>query len=116
MPIVSANLSPKPWLSPPERWAATWAINRQRTHRTPRVIRLETNYGPVGISLMAAGFVWFFIGWLLAVIGIALLIVSHGREPSLLYLGIVFQIPVFIRCAQGVRVGRRHRGDRPFLK
>ncbi|MCU1362894.1 MAG: hypothetical protein JWM55_722 [Acidimicrobiaceae bacterium] len=114
---VSAAVSPKLRLTPPERWFASWALERQGTLRTPTVLRLEKNYGPQGIALMAAGFVWFFTGWIVGVIGIVLLVISNTRDPVscyLIYVAIIFEILVFIRCAQGVRVGRWHRANRPL--
>jgi hypothetical protein len=41
-------------LLPHERWFATRLLARQRTHRTPTILRMEYNYGREGITLCAA--------------------------------------------------------------
>jgi hypothetical protein len=107
-PILTSNLR----LTPPERWFASWALKRQATHRNPTVARLETDYGPQGIAVMAAGFALFFVGWIIVMTGIGFLIASSGRDAFsyyLIYAGVVFEIAVVLRCVQGTRVARRHR-------
>jgi len=119
MRIEITNLTLKPWLSPPERWAASWVLKQRRRNRSAQAVRFDENYGPVGASLMAAGYLWFFVGWILGVAGVAILVFNQTRDAIgyyFLYAGMALQILVFVRCAQGVRVGRRYRGERPIAK
>lgn len=109
-------------LLPPERWFAEFILKRQRTHRTPAILRLEENYGPDGIALMAAALTSGLSGALIGCTGIVLLFLSGGRGAPLtagyclLVIGILLEIPAMVRAAQGVHAGRRFRGDRPFVR
>jgi hypothetical protein len=111
-----------PRLSRPERWAAAYIVDRQRTHRTPAIILLEQNYGPAGIRLMAAALLTGLAGAIIACTGIVVLLASNdhgalvGVGYGLLGLAIVMEAPSIVRAAQGVRAGRRFRGPRPFVK
>jgi len=112
----------KPRLLPPERWFAAFILERQRTHRTPAILRIEQNYGPEGIALMAAGLFTALPGQLIGCIGIVLLLVSgdHGSLPgigySLMGLGVLLVVPGSMRYIQGSKAGRQFREDRPFVK
>jgi hypothetical protein len=109
-------------LLPPERWFALFILERQRTHRTPAILRLEQNYGPEGIALLATTILWGLTGSVIGCIGIVFLFVSWGPGPLLhtgyylIFAGILLECPAMIRAIQGIYVGRRFRGDRPFAK
>jgi hypothetical protein len=119
MESASTDPTQKLWLTPPERWFASWALTRQRTHRTPVVVRLETNYGPRGIAIMGAALLLFFTGWIVCMVGSIFLYATRTNDPAayyVIYVGIALELLTIIRCVQGVRVGRRYRGNRPMLK
>jgi hypothetical protein len=109
-------------LFPHERWFAAFILERQQSHRTPAILRMEQNYGPEGIGLMAAGLVTALPGQLIGCLGILLLLVSggHGSLPGVGYLlmglGVLLVVPGSLRYIQGSRAGRSFRGDRPFVK
>jgi hypothetical protein len=110
-------------LLPQERWFASYILERRRTHgNSSSTSRLDQNYGPEGIALMAAGFVTAFPGQVTACVGIILLIVSgdHGSVLTiaywLMFVGVLLVSAGSIRYIQGVYAGRRFRGDRPFVK
>jgi hypothetical protein len=83
---------------------------------------LEQNYGPEGITLIAAGMVTAFPGQVITLAGIIVLLASggHGAAVSVGYwmmaAGVLLIITGSIRYVQGVYAGRRFRGDRPFAK
>jgi hypothetical protein len=97
-------------------------LERQRTHRTPPILRLEQNYGPEGIAMMAATILYVLSGAIVGLIGIALLLLSSDHGPlltagySCMFAGMALEVPGFIRGTQGINAGRRFRGDRPFVK
>ena len=68
-------------LLPPERWFASLILERQRSHRTTAVLRIETNYGPEGITLWAAGMVTVLPGQLIAFMGILILLLLGWARP-----------------------------------
>jgi hypothetical protein len=115
-------MTPGHRLLPPERWFATLTLERQRSRRTPAVVRLEQNYGPEGIALAAAAILWGLIGALFGCIGIVFLFVSGGRGSFLhagyylIFAGILLEVPAVTRAIQGIYVGRRFRGTRSFQK
>ena len=106
-------------LLPPERWFAEFILRRQQTHRTPAIIRMEHNYGREGIILFAAAIMTELLGGVVCAGGVLLLFVI-GDSGSLPYItiGVGALVIAFgmIRTVQGARIGRRFRGDRPFLK
>jgi hypothetical protein len=110
------------WLLPPERWFASAALERQRTHRTPTILRLEQNYGPEGIALLAAGVLLWLLGVAIAMVGVVVLFVSGGDGLTfrlgnyLLFAAMVVGVPAIVRAIQASYAGRRFRGDRPFVK
>jgi len=116
------QVAPGHWLLPPERWFASFILERQRTHRTPPILRAEQNYGPEGIALMAAAILWCLIGAVVGFVGMALLFLSDDHGPLLhpgyyiIFAGVVLEVPSLIRSIQGASAGRRFRGDRPFVK
>jgi hypothetical protein len=109
-------------LLPHERWFASFILGRQRTRRTPAILRMEQNYGPQGIALMSAGMVTAFPGQLIGCIGIVLLLTSGGHGSALIVAfwtmgaGVLLAALGSIRYVRGVYSGRRFRGDRPFVK
>lgn len=115
-------MAPGHRLLPPERWFASLILERQRTNRTPAIIRLEDNYGPEGIALGAAAIFSGLVGAVVGLVGLVLLFASGGHGPTLhpgyylLFAAIVLECPAIIRAIQGIYEGRRFRGDRPFMK
>lgn len=122
MPARHSNPAPSHWLCPPERWFADWILDRQQTHRTPAILRMERNYGPEAIALWAVATIAGLLGGVVGCAGLTCLLLSgdHGAllaaGYSLLLAGIVLEIPSLIRSVQGIYTGRRFRGDRPFEK
>lgn len=78
-------VAPGHHLLPHERWSASSVLERQRTHRTSAILRIEQNYGPEGLALIAAGLITVLPGMLLVVLGFACLVASGGH-PLLLTL------------------------------
>ncbi|HEY5183181.1 MAG TPA: hypothetical protein VIJ07_26025 [Dermatophilaceae bacterium] len=113
-------IAPRHHLLPHERWSASFVLERQRTHRTSAILRMEQNYGPEGIALFAAGMIAVFPGMLLTFLGFACLVASGGHPWPLvnwLYgLGVILILLGSIRYFQCNRAGRAFRGGRPFLK
>ncbi len=114
------SVAPGHHVLPHERWFASYILERQRTHRTPDILRIERNYGPVGIALGAASMATSTPGTLLGGVAIALMAASGGR-PSLLTLGyklggvgVILILLGSIRLIQAIRAGRAFRGARPF--
>lgn len=116
------ELAPEHHLLPHERWFASLILERQRTHRTPAILRMEQNYGPEGITLMSAAIISGLIGVIVGFIGLALLFSSGDRGPLLhpgYYLtlaAVLLELPSIYRSIQATYAGRRFRGDRPFIK
>ena len=115
-------LAPGHQLLPHERWFASWILGRQRTHRTPDILRMEQNYGPEGIALWAAAMSTGLPGALMVLSGIAFMLASGGGGTLLTLgywldgLGVILCILGSIRAFQGSRAGRAFRDGRPFLK
>ena len=114
------SVAPGLHLLPHERWFASYILERQGTHRTPAILRIERNYGPEGIALWAAAYITVFPGQLIAVGGIVLMLASGGSGSLLMLaykldgLGIILILLGSIRLTQGIRAGRAFPGDRPF--
>ena len=109
-------------LLPQERWFASLILERQRTHRTPDILRMEQNYGPEGIALWAAAVITVFPGQLIVVSGIAFMLASGGGGTlltmgySLDGFGVILCLLGSIRAFQGISAGRAFRGNRPYQK
>lgn len=109
-------------LLPPERWFASFILERQRTHRTPAILRTEQNYGPEGIALLAAAILFGLCGAITGCCGFVFLFLADGHGPLVglgygcLFAAIVLECPAVIRGIQCASAGRRFRGDRPFVK
>ncbi len=116
------NVASRHRLLPPERWFASFVLERQRTHRTQDITRLEVNYGPEGIALSAVAILWGCTASLLGCVGIVLLFTSGGQGPSLhpgyyiLFISIMLGCLGVIRASQAVYAGRRFRGGRSLVK
>lgn len=104
----------------PERWFASWVLERQRTHRTPAILKMEANYGREGIALMAASAAIEVPASLITMCGIVFLVTSGDRGMLLNFAywamgtGIAIGAVGLIRIVQGGREGRRFR-DGPDL-
>ena len=109
-------------LLPHERWYAEKLLERQRTHRTPGIVRAELNLGRDGMILMAAAFTYSIPGMATAFIGVVLLYASNGTQPLLViahyvtWIGIVIMLPGIFRSLQAIRAGRAFRGGRPYIR
>lgn len=115
-------LAPRHHLLPHERWFASSTLERQRTHRTPDILRMEQNYGPEGITLYAAAMSTALPGVLMVLSGFAFMLASGGSGTlltvgySLDGLGVILCILSLIRAFQGIRAGRAFRDGRPFIR
>jgi hypothetical protein len=87
------------FLTPPERWAATWFRRSQMKRRTPTVQQLERKYGERGIAFIAAGFLSGMIG---VAFGIAVVIMLqvYGHWAELLDWLLI--APMLIFCGLGI--------------
>jgi hypothetical protein len=116
------QVAPGHRLLPPERWFASLILERQRTHRTSAILRVEQNYGSEGIALLAAAILVGFAGALVGCSGFIFLFLAAGHGPLVgagywcFLAAIVLESAAVIRGLQCARVGRRFRGDRPFVK
>ena len=116
------QVAPGHLLLPPERWFASFVLERRRTQQTSSPSLLDHNYGPEGIALMAAGTVTAFPGQVIGCVGIVFLLSSGGHGPHfaagylLMGVGVLLVIPGSIRYVQRIYAGRRFRGDSPFVK
>jgi hypothetical protein len=116
------EVAPGHHLTPPEHWFASFILERRRTHQPSKSPRLDQNYGPEGIALMAAAILWGLIGAAVGWAGLILLFTSGDHGPLLhpayyvILAGIVIEVPSMFRSIQGIYAGRRFRGDRPFVK
>jgi hypothetical protein len=116
------DMAPGHYLTPPERCFASFILERRRTHQPSKSPRLDQNYGPEGIALMAAAILSGLIGAVVGFVGIALLLLSDDHGPLLhpgyyiIVAGIVLEVPSITRSIQANAAGRRFRGDRPFVK
>ncbi len=116
------SVAPGHHLLPHERWFASSTLERQRTHRTPDILLIEQNYGPVGVALWAAALATVLPGALMVLSGIAFMLASGGGGTllalgySLDGFGAILILLGSIRTFQGIRAGRAFRDGRPFLK
>jgi hypothetical protein len=112
-------VAPGHHLLPHERWFASLILERQRTHRTSAILRMEQNYGSEGIALWAAGMITVLPGMLLGFLGFACLVASGGHPWQLvnwLYgIGVILILLGSIRYFQCNKAGRAFRGGRQFV-
>jgi hypothetical protein len=105
----------------PERRFASFIVERQRTHRTPPILRMERNYGPEGIAFMAASILSGLAGAAVGCTGFVLLLTSQGHGNLLhtgyylMLAGIALECLAMTRAVQGIYAGRRFRVNRAFL-
>lgn len=96
-----------PPLFPPERQFARFILERQRTHRTPAILRLEKNYGPEGIATMAATILFALSGAIVGLTGIVVLFLSSGHGPLLtagyicLFAAMALEVPALFALPRG---------------
>ena len=119
----SSRIEGKHRLLPHERWFVSLVMKSRQAHQPSKSPRLDQNYGPEGISLIAAGFATAFPGQLAGCVGITLLIMfgSGGGSIvtvafSLMGAGVLLGALGSVRYAQAGYAGRRFRGDRPFVR
>ena len=109
-------------LLPYERWSAGFVLERQRSHRTPTVLRTEQNYGRDGTALLAAALINGIPGQMLVVAGIVLLAASRAQGGVtevaywLLGAGATLGAAGIVRAVQAARAGRAFRDGRPFIR
>ena len=109
-------------LLPQERWCAEKLLERQRTRRTPGIVRMELNLGRDGIILMAAAYTYVFPGIAIGLIGFVLQFASNDTEPLygiagyLIWIGVAIILPGIFRALQAIRAGRTFRGGRPYIR
>jgi hypothetical protein len=99
---------------PYERWFVALVQRRQLDHRTGSVVRAETNFGPDGVALMAAGLFTMLPGEVAIVTGVTILLSSStsalaATGIALVALGIGVIAAGAVRLAQAVPVGRAFR-------
>jgi hypothetical protein len=88
---------------------------RQRTHRTPVILRSEAAYGPDGLRLLSAAILLTVTGCLIGLVGAALVMASLDQGHTawagnaLLVLAILMAMVGGCRAVQGAVVGRRYR-------
>lgn len=119
---VTEDLAPGHHLLPPERRFASYILERQRTHRTAAILRMEQNYGPEGIVLRSAAMVWGLLAAVVGFTGVGILFAApdHGllfhSGYFVIAIGVVLALLSIFRSIQGTYAGRRFRAGRPFVK
>jgi hypothetical protein len=107
-------------LLPHERWNAVVVLARQQTHSTPAIRRLQQNYGPEGIVLIAAGLASSFLASVIGIAGVVLEFVSRTKGDmglaayTLLAVTFCLALLGLARARQAGRAGRQFRGGRPL--
>jgi UPF0716 family protein affecting phage T7 exclusion len=106
------------YLLPHERWFVRSTLERQRTHRTPAVVRMENRLGPEGVTLYLAALATILPGYVTALAGFAL-VIAAWRYLSLLNIGIWIMLggcalsaPGVFRALQARRAGQAFRDTR----
>jgi hypothetical protein len=116
------SVAPGHRLLPHESWFASFILKRQRTHRTPDILRIEQNYGPEGIALGAASMATLTPGVLIVGAGTVFVLASGGGGSLLTLgyklnsLGVILILLGSIRLIQGMKAGRAFRGGRPLVR
>lgn len=116
---TATNPAPGYRLLPHERWFASWMLASQGRHADRSVVvRMRSNYGPVGVALWAAGAITVMVGSLLVLVAIVEVVAT--RDFPIFYALIAVaaggQALAMLRARQGALVGRQYRGDRPFQR
>ena len=98
-------------------------LERQRTHRTPVILRTEQNYGPAGMRYFLAAVLIIGAQFILVGLGMASLVAFSNADGTpgaptyvLLALALIVGSAGVWRAIQGARAGREFRNGRPFLK
>lgn len=108
-------------LLPHERWFAELALERQRTHPTQTLLRLERKYGPEGNILFSAAQADMLPGALATCTGILLtpFLNGHGYLAGVALFLFVIGIPLSIcggtRAIQSIRAGQAFRSNGTFM-
>ncbi len=95
---------------------------RQRTYRTPAILRLEGNYGPDRLAFVSATVFWGLAGCAVGITGIICFFASAdhgwlvGAGYVLIVLAIILEFPSIVRATQGIYAGQSFRGDRHFVR
>ena len=121
---MGKNMSPAPGhhLLPHERWFASYMLNRPRKSalENPSALRMEQNYGPVGMALFDACMITMFPGMFVGLLGMTLFIFNGDGFETMGYrlseLGVILVLLGSIRLGQASKAGRAFRGDRPFIR
>lgn len=108
------------WFFPHERWLIPKIWRRHEANIANQGVARELNqkYGPEGRLVYSALLAGYLLAVFIGLSGLALLILSMGREPmeaigySFLYLGIAFGGLGIVRLWQAENIGRRFREER----
>jgi len=75
---------------------------------------MQADYGPEGVTLLAAALATAIPAGLIVVLGILLLPITDGARGAYVLLagGAAAQLLTFVRLYQGSRAARKFRGDR----
>jgi hypothetical protein len=65
-------------LLPHERWLAAWVLSLQQANPTPVALRQQQNYGPDGVTLLAAGRAGVGFAFIVGIVGIILVLASQA--------------------------------------
>jgi hypothetical protein len=109
-------------LVPHERCAARWILRRQQNHRTPAIEKMQANYGPEGIELLAIAAITGFGAALVVLAGMALLFVSGGQGTLgvaayvVMGMGASGEFLPSVRSIQAAKAGKEWRNGRPFQR
>ena len=113
------QLSTSHHLLPHERWFVRSTLERQRTRRTPYVVRMEQRLGPEGVTLYLAGQATYFPGTMTMMAGIALMIAAWFYLPLfeigvwVMFSGLALVTAGTLRILQARRAGQTFRDARP---
>jgi UPF0716 family protein affecting phage T7 exclusion len=105
------------YLFPHERWFVRSMLERQRTHRTRYVVRMENNLGPEGVTLCLAGQASILPGYMTALAGLVLVIAAFRYLPLLnigdwvMCGGLALAAPGYFRNHQARRAGQAFRAS-----
>jgi hypothetical protein len=116
---ASGRPGPRLWLSPPERQFALPVESRQRMVRGPTILRLGQHYAPAGMRVLSSCCLLIIIGQSLAVLGLALLVLSahsHGRFIAAMLmcgLGVPF---LMLGRFESLSVRRLARSTEPVVR
>lgn len=120
---MAEHIPGKHFLLPYERHEAAKVVARLRAHPDrPSGKRYEQNYGLEGTALIVASMAARIYSFPVLTLGLVLMFVSSLKGPvavvAYLLIGTAVAMGVLgiVRGIQAGRVGRRHRGGRPFVR